>query len=68
MKKNGFNVLWATFLCLSLHICSYVQAENQQEKDYVAYLFAYFTGNNVEQEAIHFAVSEDGYNYKEVGS
>ena len=64
MKKNGFNVLWATFLCLSLHICSYVQAENQQEKDYVAYLFAYFTGNNVEQEAIHFAVSEDGYNYK----
>lgn len=45
MKKNGFKVLWATFLCLSLHICSYAQAENQQEKDYVAYLFAYFTGN-----------------------
>lgn len=64
MKKNGFKVLWATLLCLSLHICSYAQAENQQEKDYVAYLFAYFTGNNVEQEAIHFAVSEDGYNYK----
>lgn len=35
MKKNGFKVLWATFLCLSLHFCCYAQAENQQEKDYV---------------------------------
>ncbi|WP_419033838.1 family 43 glycosylhydrolase [Dysgonomonas gadei] len=34
------------------------------EKDYVAYLFAYFTGNRVEEEAIHFAISADGYNYK----
>jgi sucrose-6-phosphate hydrolase SacC (GH32 family) len=33
------------------------------EKDHIAYLFAYFTGNRVAQEAIHFAVSMDGYNY-----
>lgn len=33
------------------------------EKDKVAYLFAYFTGNKVEEEAICFAVSQDGYNY-----
>ena len=34
-----------------------------QEKDYVAYLFTYFTGNQVEEEAIHYAISADGYNY-----
>lgn len=34
------------------------------EKDHTAYLFAYFTGNKVEEEAIHFAVSTDGFNYK----
>lgn len=28
-----------------------------------AYLFTYFTGNNVEDESIHFAISADGYNY-----
>lgn len=27
------------------------------------YLFAYFTGNKIEQEQIHFAVSKDGFNY-----
>ncbi len=29
-----------------------------------AYLFTYFTGNNIDQEAIHFAVSQDGFNYR----
>lgn len=33
------------------------------EKDYVAYLFAYFTGNDVEDESIHYAISGDGYDY-----
>ena len=27
------------------------------------YLFCYFTGNLPEEEAVHFAVSEDGYNF-----
>src|SRR3954468_14842399 len=30
---------------------------------YSAYLFVYFTGNNKSEEAIHFAVSKDGYHY-----
>lgn len=36
------------------------------EKDFAGYLFTYFTGNNnnKEEEAIRFAISEDGYNYK----
>lgn len=29
-----------------------------------AYLFAYFVGNEPEQERIHFAVSRDGYNFE----
>ncbi|WP_346857782.1 family 43 glycosylhydrolase [uncultured Draconibacterium sp.] len=36
---------------------------NKSEK-YEAYLFTYFTGNAPGEEAIRFAVSEDGYNYR----
>lgn len=35
----------------------------EDETPYAAYLFAYFTGNRVEQEAVNFAISPDGYNY-----
>lgn len=31
---------------------------------YSAYLFAYFTGNAKEEEAIRFAISNDGYHYR----
>lgn len=31
--------------------------------NYKAYLFAYFTGNSKNEEAIHFAISKDGYHY-----
>lgn len=33
------------------------------EPEYVAYLFAYFTGNRVEEEAVRYAISSNGYNY-----
>lgn len=36
---------------------------NIAEKDYAGYLFAYFKGNAVEDEAVCYAVSRDGYNY-----
>jgi hypothetical protein len=39
-----------------------VFAQNKKDKT-TAYLFTYFTGNNVEDESIHFAISADGYNY-----
>lgn len=39
-----------------------------EEKDYTAYLFAYFTGNDVKDESIHFAISTDGYNYYALNS
>jgi len=33
------------------------------KENYDAYLFAYFTGNDIKEEAIRFAVSKDGFNY-----
>nr|WP_235841617.1 family 43 glycosylhydrolase [Confluentibacter sediminis] len=37
---------------------------NQTEDNtYTAYLFAYFTGNGPGEEAVRYALSEDGYNY-----
>jgi len=35
----------------------------QSKQLYSAYLFAYFTGNEKEEEAIRFAISKDGYSY-----
>ncbi|TXK49354.1 family 43 glycosylhydrolase [Pontibacter qinzhouensis] len=34
------------------------------EEKYSAYLFTYFTGNSKAEEAIRFAISNDGYNYR----
>ncbi|RYJ37623.1 Glycoside hydrolase [Flavobacterium anhuiense] len=33
------------------------------DKDLTAYLFVYFIGNKVEEEAVNYAVSTDGYHY-----
>jgi len=35
-----------------------------EKEGFSAYLFAYFTGNNISQEAIRFALSTDGFTYK----
>lgn len=35
----------------------------QKDENFTGYLFAYFTGNDVSQEQIFFALSNDGYNY-----
>ncbi|WP_134087701.1 family 43 glycosylhydrolase [Olivibacter sp. XZL3] len=46
----------------------FISAQNlpkpMAEKDYMGYLFAYFTGNQQEEEAVRFALSLDGYHYK----
>ncbi|WP_114778441.1 family 43 glycosylhydrolase [Botryobacter ruber] len=38
------------------------------EQKYTAYLFTYFTGNRKYEEAIRFALSTDGYNYRALNS
>ena len=37
--------------------------KSYQKEEYAAYLFTYFTGNRVEEEAIRFGVSRDGFNF-----
>ena len=39
-----------------------------ETEDFSAYLFAYFTGNSGNQEAIRFAISDDAYNYKAINN
>jgi arabinoxylan arabinofuranohydrolase len=55
--KNFINPLLTLTLILSFHSCS------QGDEDYSAYLFAYFVGNGPGQEAVHFAISPDGFNW-----
>jgi len=65
MKKIKFS------LVVLLLISTFLQAQNSAkgvppavaEKDLTAYLFVYFIGNQVEEEAVNFAVSTDGYHY-----
>ena len=39
-------------------------ASQVEEKDYAGYLFTYFTGNHIDEEAICFALSSDGYDFR----
>lgn len=59
--KIIFLALALVFLALSGYSQEY--KSGPEEKDYVAYLFAYFKGNNIEEEAVCYAISNDGYNY-----
>ena len=40
----------------------------EKAEPHSAYLFAYFTGNSKADESIHFAVSDDGFNYSALNS
>lgn len=60
MKNSGKLGLLAAALMLLL--CgSSLQAKQPKCS---AYLFAYFTGNSISEEAVRFAISKDGLNYK----
>lgn len=49
---------------LILAFVNNAQAQKTPADRYSAYLFTYFTGNEKGGEAIRFALSNDGYNYK----
>lgn len=40
----------------------------KSKTEYAGYLFVYFTGNRISEEAVCFALSDDGYNYKAINS
>jgi arabinoxylan arabinofuranohydrolase len=56
-------------LLLAMPTISIVHAQQKQSANkYSAYLFTYFTGNNKSEEAIRFALSNDGYNFRALNS
>lgn len=67
MFKFKFHIPHSSFLItfiMMLFISSSCSISKNKEEPYVAYLFAYFTGNRIHQEAVHYAISYDGYTYK----
>ena len=61
--KNTFRMLLAAMLLSLFALPGYSWHKSYREKDYVAYLFTYFTGNSGDEEAVRYAVSMDGYTY-----
>ncbi|WP_312362172.1 family 43 glycosylhydrolase [Sphingobacterium sp.] len=55
-----------TFLLMNIAAAVYAQEYKYgpAEKDFAGYLFAYFKGNAVADEAVCFAISTDGYTYR----
>ena len=63
VKKISNKFLMVLVLMASMVSCKTASTATKEAK-YSSYLFAYFTGNNQNEEAIHFALSTDGYNYQ----
>jgi hypothetical protein len=65
MKK--IPCLFLMIVVASLWVSGQASAQKSDSlvsKDFVGYLFAYFTGNKQAQEQVHFAISMDGFTYK----
>ena len=53
-----------SILLLSVLFCIVPQTSfAKSAADYAGYLFVYFTGNHISEEAVCYALSPDGYNY-----
>lgn len=63
LMKNTSCVKVLAMFSLLFSLPSFAQQKAIFEKDYVAYLFTYFTGNHMNEEAVRYAVSMDGYSY-----
>lgn len=63
MRSTFKSIAVAISLIFSVVLSAFSQQKEVQEKDYVAYLFIYFTGNHISEEAVCYAVSMDGYSY-----
>lgn len=68
MKNEFQKVKSVLLLILSIVFGGYSTAQEYksgpEEKDFAGYLFAYFKGNAVKDEAVCFAISTDGFNYR----
>lgn len=57
--KYRFSITVAILFFVS-SLCSFVYSA----EEFTSYLFAYFTGNKIEEEAIRFAISDDAHSFK----
>lgn len=58
MRKTATLIIFAVLSFINASAKNY-----SDDKDFAGYLFTYFTGNHISKEAIHFAISKDGYTY-----
>ncbi len=56
--------LWTVLFLLVMPSIRAQYKSGPEEKDFAGYLFAYFKGNKVQDEAICFAIGRDGYSYQ----
>jgi len=65
MKKNKISILVTLFLIhATCGVFAQAYRSGPTDKDFAGYLFAYFKGNAVVDEAVCFAISTDGYTYR----
>lgn len=57
-------LIFFIFQSIGHYTCAQEYKSGPAEKDYIGYLFTYFKGNAVVDEAVCYAVSTDGYNFK----
>lgn len=65
MKTHRLRLLLVlVMLCTASMGYGQAYKSGPEEKDFVGYLFSYFKGNDVKDEAVCYAVSLDGYHYR----
>lgn len=64
MKKQLLKSwLYSVALIACFSSCKIIEKKEINNNEYESYLFTYFIGNSPGDEAIHYALSKDGYNY-----
>ena len=62
MISGGFYKSFWKSACLIIAVLVMTACSGKQ--NFTGYLFVYFTGNGVGEEQVHYAISEDGFNYR----
>lgn len=62
--KLKFPLVTLILMMVALYAGAYNELSENEKEPFVAYLFAYFTGNGPGEEQVRYALSSDGYNYR----
>lgn len=64
MSYMRFIIIAFLWMNIAVNVSAQGYTYGPAEKDFAGYLFAYFKGNAVADEAVCFAISTDGYTYR----